>query len=293
MKNSAVLSVICAGILWGLIGLFVNLLSGKGFEPLQIVTLRVTAALFLSALITWRTDVRQLSIAARDGWLFFGNGVLGLVFFNWCYFNAIAGGSLAVAALLLYTAPAFVVVMSAVFFHEKLTKEKLFALIITFIGCGCITGAFSGSLSVSRKTLLYGLGSGFGYALYSIFGKPATQKYSPLTVSLWCFVFATAFTLPVSGLGTKMSLFGDWQVWGGILGIGFISCVLPNILYMRGLQNLEASHAAILATIEPVVASFVSFLFLGETFTLQKVLGIVLILAAVPILNQSAKQTKE
>ncbi len=283
MKNSAALSVIGAGILWGLIGLFVNLLSGKGFEPLQIVTLRVTAALFLSALITWRTDARQLSIAARDGWLFFGNGVLG----------AIAGGSLAIAALLLYTAPAFVVVMSAIFFHEKLTKEKLFALIITFIGCGCITGAFSGSLSVSRKTLLYGLGSGFGYALYSIFGKPATQKYSPLTVSLWCFVFATAFTLPVSGLGTKLSLFGDWQVWGGILGIGFISCVLPNIFYMRGLQNLEAGHAAILATIEPVVASVVSFLFLGETFTLQKVLGIVLILAAVPILNRSAKQTKE
>ena len=140
---------------------------------------------------------------------------------------------------------------------------------------------------------MYGLGSGFGYALYSIFGKPATQKYSPLTVSLWCFVFATAFTLPVSGLGTKLSLFGDWQVWGGILGIGFISCVLPNIFYMRGLQNLEAGHAAILATIEPVVASVVSFLFLGETFTLQKVLGIVSILAAVPILNRSAKQTKE
>ena len=151
MKNSAALSVIGAGILWGLIGLFVNLLSGKGFEPLQIVTLRVTAALFLSALITRRTDARQLSIAARDGWLFFGNGVLGLVFFNWCYFNAIAGGSLAIAALLLYTAPAFVVVMSAIFFHEKLTKEKLFALIITFIGCGCITGAFPAAfLSAAR-----------------------------------------------------------------------------------------------------------------------------------------------
>ena len=288
MKNTAVLSVIGAGILWGLIGLFVNILSGKGFAPLQIVTLRVTAALFLSALIAWRTDVRQFAIAPKDGWLFFGNGVIGLVFFNWCYFNAIAGGSLAIAALLLYTAPAFVMLMSVILFRERLTKEKLFALIITFIGCGCITGAFSGNLSVSRQTLLYGLGSGFGYALYSIFGKPATQKYSPLTVSLWCFVFASAFTLPFSGLGAKLSLFGDWQVWGGVLGIGFISCVLPNILYMRGLQNLEAGHAAILATIEPVVAATVSFLFLGEAFTLQKVLGIVLILAAVPILNRSA-----
>ena len=291
MKNSAVLSVLGAGTLWGLIGLFVNILASKGFEPLQITTLRVTTALLVTALIIWRTDLHQFFIQPKDWWMFFGNGVIGLVFFNWCYFNAIAGGSLAIAALLLYTAPVFVMLMSVVLFREKLTKEKIIALIITFIGCGCITGAFAGSLVISRQTLLYGLGSGFGYALYSIFGKPATRKYSPLTVSFWCFIFASAFTLPLSGLSGKAALFSDMTVWGGILGIGLISCVLPNVLYMRGLQQLEAGHAAILATIEPVVAAIVSFLFLGETFTWQKLLGIILILSAVPILNRKAKQT--
>ena len=291
MKNSAVLSVLGAGTLWGLIGLFVNILASKGFEPLQITTLRVTTALLVTALIIWRTDLHQFFIQPKDWWMFFGNGVIGLVFFNWCYFNAIAGGSLAIAALLLYTAPAFVMLMSVVLFREKLTTEKIIALIITFIGCGCITGAFAGSLVISRQTLLYGLGSGFGYALYSIFGKPATRKYSPLTVSLWCFIFASAFTLPLSGLSGKAALFSNMTVWAGILGIGLISCVLPNVLYMRGLQQLEAGHAAILATIEPVVAAIVSFLFLGETFTWQKLLGIVLILSAVPILNRKTKQT--
>ena len=192
MKNSAVLSVLGAGTLWGLIGLFVNILASKGFEPLQITTLRVTTALLVTALIIWRTDLHQFFIQPKDWWMFFGNGVIGLVFFNWCYFNAIAGGSLAIAALLLYTAPAFVMLMSVVLFREKLTTEKIIALIITFIGCGCITGAFAGNLVISRQTLLYGLGSGFGYALYSIFGKPATRKYSPLTVSLWCFIFASS-----------------------------------------------------------------------------------------------------
>ena len=288
MKNSAALSIAGAGTLWGLIGLFVNLLATKGFAPLQITTLRVTTALLLTALIIWRTDIRQFFIRPKDWWMFFGNGVIGLVFFNWCYFNAIAGGSLAIAALLLYTAPVFVMLMSVILFHEKLTKEKIVALILTFVGCGCITGAFAGNLSVSRETFLYGLASGFGYALYSIFGKPATRKYSALTVSLWCFLFASAFTLPLSGLAAKAALFSDGMVWGGILGIGLISCVFPNILYMRGLQQLEAGHAAILATIEPVVAAIVSYLFLGEAFTWQKVLGIVLILSAVPILNRNA-----
>jgi len=289
MKNTAALSVLGAGTLWGLIGLFVHILAGKGFAPLQIVTLRVTAALILTTLIIWCKDRSLLQVRPKDWWMFFGNGVLGLVFFNWCYFNAIAGGSLAVAALLLYTAPVFVMLMSTALFHEKLTREKIFALLITFIGCGCITGAFSGALNISRQTFLYGLASGFGYALYSIFGKPATQKYSPLTVSLWCFIFAAGFTLPFSGLTASTGLFRDTAVWGGILGIGLISCVLPNVLYMCGLQKLEAGHAAILATIEPVVAAIVSFLFLGETFTLQKLLGIVLILSAVPVLNHNKK----
>lgn len=292
MKNSAVFSILCAGTLWGLIGLFVNILAGKGFDPLQITTLRVTAAMLLTALIACRTGFRQFSVRPKDLWMFFGNGVIGLVFFNYCYFNAIAGGSLAIAALLLYTAPVFVMLMSVVLFHEKLTKEKIVALVITFIGCGCITGAFSGSLSVSRQTLLFGLASGFGYALYSIFGKPATQKYSSLTVSLWCFIFASGFTLPFSKLADKAELFSDPVVWGGIFGIGLISCVFPNVLYMRGLQQLEAGHAAILATIEPVVAAIVSFLFLGEAFTWQKLLGIVLTLAAVPILNRKSEKQK-
>ena len=286
MKNYAALSVIGAGTLWGLIGVFVNILAAKGFTPLQITTLRVTTAMLVTALIILYMDTRLFYIRPKDWWMFFGNGVAGLVFFSWCYFNAIAGGSLAVAALMLYTDPAFVMLMSVVLFHEKLTKEKIIALVVTFIGCGCITGAFAGNLVVSRQTMIYGLASGFGYALYSIFGKPATKKYSPLTVSLWCFIFASAFTLPLSGLSGKASLFSGTTVWIGILGIGMISCVFPHILYMRGLQTLDAGHAAILATIEPVVASVVSFLFLGETFTWQKLLGIVLILSAVPILNR-------
>jgi len=80
MKNSAALSIAGAGTLWGLIGLFVNILAAKGFAPLQIATLRVTTALLLTALIIWRTDIRQFFIRPKDWWMFFGNGVIGLVF---------------------------------------------------------------------------------------------------------------------------------------------------------------------------------------------------------------------
>ena len=85
MKNSAALSVIGAGTLWGLIGIFVNILAAKGFAPLQITTLRVTIAMLVTALIILYKDTRLFYIRSKDWWMFFGNGVVGLVFFSWCY----------------------------------------------------------------------------------------------------------------------------------------------------------------------------------------------------------------
>ena len=114
----------------------------------------------------------------------------------------------------------------------------------------------------------------------NLFKEPLINSSARLSVR-----FVNGF-VTVSG----RSLFADWQVWGGILGISLISCVLPNVLYMNGLQKLEAGHAVILATVEPVVAAIVSFLFLGEAFSLQKLLGIVLILAAVPVLSRTANK---
>ena len=111
----------------------------------------------------------------------------------------------------------------------------------------------------------------------NLFKEPLINSSARLSVR-----FVNGF-VTVSG----RSLFADWQVWGGILGISLISCVLPNVLYMNGLQKLDA---AILATVEPVVAAIVSFLFLGEAFSLQKLLGIVLILAAVPVLSRTANK---
>ena len=260
MKNSAVLSIAGAGTLWGLIGLFVNLLATKGFDPLQITTLRVTTALLLTALIIWRTDIRQFFICPKDWWMFFGNGVIGLVFFNWCYFNAIAGGSLAIAALLLYTA------------CRQSVRQP-------------------GNLSVrfGQRFRLCAV-QHFRQARHQAIFRPHGQ---PLVFSLCRRLYPSPFRPGrQSGFVQRQDGLGRYP-WhrADQLCISqhiMISCVFPNILYMRGLQQLEAGHAAILATIEPVVAAIVSYLFLGEAFTWQKVLGIVLILSAVPILNRNA-----
>ena len=171
MKTRAYLYIITAAVCWGLIGLFVRTLAAQGFSSMQIVALRSLAAAICVTLPLLRSGRAALRISLRDLWLFAGTGICSLVFFNYCYFNAMQQTSLAVAALLLYTAPVFVMLMSLVCFGEAFTRTKALALLLTFSGCACVTGVFGSSLTLTLSGLLYGLGSGFGYALYSIFGK--------------------------------------------------------------------------------------------------------------------------
>lgn len=163
MKTKAYLYIITAAICWGLIGLFVRTLAAQGFSSMQIVALRSLAAAICVTLPLLCSGRAALRIRLRDLWLFVGTGICSLVFFNYCYFNAMQQTSLAVAALLLYTAPVFVMLMSLVCFGEAFTRTKALALLLTFSGCACVTGVFGSSVTLTLSGLLYGLGSGFGY----------------------------------------------------------------------------------------------------------------------------------
>lgn len=284
--KKAYLQIIAAAVLWGCIGLFLRLLTAAGFTSMQGVALRSAAGCLCYGLFLFLTDRKALFIVPRDWYYFFGTGVCSLLFFNWCYFNAITLSSMSAAAVLLYTAPVFVTLMSALFFREKITSVKLAALAVTFAGCVLVTGLFPlGQETISLPVILFGLGSGFGYALYSIFGKFVLKKYSPATVTFYTILFCAIFSLPLSGLHASLSALGDWRAWAGTLGVGVLCCALPYHLYTTGLREAEPGRAAILATIEPFVAAGLGILLFHDPVTPYKLLGMAAILGAVALLN--------
>lgn len=288
MKFKAYLYIIAAASLWGLIGLFVKILSAQGFSSMQIVALRSLASAVCITVVLCKLGKEYFRVRWQDLWLFIGTGILSLTFFNYCYFNCINASSLAAAALLLYTAPIFVMLMSLVLFHERFTITKGIALLTTFIGCALITGILNTAADFSFTALLYGLGSGIGYALYSIFGKFAVRKYSSATISAYTFYFSTLSSLPLADFSAGN---GQWNITTlmAALGIGGLCAVIPYLLYNRGLQEVEATQASILATVEPLVAACVGILCFNEPVTWQKLTGIALILASVIILNLHSK----
>lgn len=287
MLGKAYAKIITAAALWGCIGVFLKLLTAAGFTSMEGVAIRALAACVIYGGFLALTNPEALKISPKDWYYFFGTGVCSLLFFNWCYFSAISRSSMSVAAVLLYTAPVFVTLMSALFFRETITPVKLLALAVTFAGCALVTGLFPlGQEAVSPSTILFGLGSGFGYALYSIFSKFALNKYSPSTISFYSFLFCAVFSLPLSGLQQDLAGFGCWQAWAGALGIGVLCCAVPYVLYTDGLRQAEPGRAAILATIEPFVAAALGILLYREEVTVYKLLGMAAILGSVLLIDR-------
>ncbi len=288
MKRWAYGLIAVAATLWGVVSLFVKGLTFYGFSALQIVAIRVTIGAFILTLYLACTDRKLLRIKLADSKYFVGTGIFSIVFFNWCYFTAIRDTSVAVAAILLYTAPAFVVVLSWFFFREELTRPKAAALGATFVGCVLVVGVLPGlKQTISLPGLLAGLGAGLGYALYSIFGKFALQRYPALTVTTFTFVFAAAVMLPVSGLWDARELFAHWQVIGYCAGFGLFSTVAAYLCYTVALIYIEPGRAAVAATLEPVVAALVGTAVFGEALSGWQLAGMALIIAGVAVVQKN------
>jgi drug/metabolite transporter (DMT)-like permease len=289
----AYIYVLLGAALWGIIGIFVDALSELGFTPLQIVTLRVVSAAVMLVIFLAFTNPKLLKIDLGDSLSFIGTGIFSIVFFNWCYFTAIEEVSLSVAVILLYTGPAFVTIISWLVYDEPLTRRKLGALILTLIGCALVIRLIP--LSDQRISLygfLVGLGSGFGYALYSIFGKHALKKYRSLTVITYTFVFASVVMFPLSGFTIDAAQLSDSFIWWQVLGLGFFPTALAYLLYTTGLSMVESSRASITATLEPVVATVLGVWVFDDMLTFYQFIGIIFVLVAV-VLVQLKKSSKD
>ncbi len=202
------------------------------------MTLRVVGASVMLVLFVAITNTELLKIDLRDSMSFIGTGIFSTVFFSWAYFTAIEEVSLSIAVILLYTGPAFVVILSRIFFGEPMTSRKIGALVLTLLGCVLVVKVFPVTADrISWYGIFVGLGSGFGYALYSIFGKHALKKYHPLTVIVYTFVFASVVMLPASGITISMTDLQSAHVWINILGLGFFADRFSVLSVYNGALN--------------------------------------------------------
>lgn len=293
MKKLYVLLVVVAGTLWGVIGYFVRSLQEQGLTSMQIVAIRMVLSAIMFSVFALIFDRKLFRIKLRDLWCFLGTGVVSVATFSFCYFKAIDYSSLSQASILLYTAPIFVMLFSCLLFKEKLTVIKIVSLILAFVGCLFVTGVFTQGLAINSVAVAFGLASGVCYALYSIFSRLALDRgYSPLTITLYTFIFAGVASLcvidvkPVIGVMTQSA-----KSFGFCVLFAVVSCVLPYLCYTLGLKRVRPSTASIVASIEPVVATLTGAVVFNEAVDFPYgYIGITLVILSIILINLTPKK---
>lgn len=290
MKKAAVIPIVVATIFWGFIGYFSTTLKNAGLSTPQTLSVRMTFAALALIIATLLINPKKgFKVSLKDLLMLFACGTITLTVNNMFYFTSIERSGMSVAAVLMYTAPIFVMIMSAIFYKEKITLIKVAALIVTFAGCTLVSLSSSNNVA-DPIGIGCGLVSGITYAMYSIFANSLLKRYTSLTVVMYTYFFAALSSYFVASPLETFPLMWNTQMTVYAILFGVFCSAAAHGLYSLGMKYTEPSVASILATLELVMASIVGYIAFGQSLAWYNYIGIILVMASVVMLNLKKKQ---
>ena len=282
-----VVMVVGATLCWGTMAVAAKLLfRDRGVDPLLLVVVRAylaTLTLFvvLGAIVPahLRVDARMLRAAAIVG-------VGGLLTNNLLYFEAIHLTSVATALLLQYQAPVLVALYVLLVQRQRLSRQLVLSLALTVAGCALVVRIYDpAAVRLNLLGVLAGLGTAFAFAFYILTSRAALGFMRPWTLVAYGYLAASLVWLPVIPPWRIAAEGFPLATWGGFLAIATFGTVVPFGLFISGLKYLPPAQASILAMLEPVVATAVAYLVLGETLLPLQIVGGGLVLAGVAMVE--------
>jgi len=291
-QTKGYLMVLAAGSLWGTIGFFATLLSNYGVEAAPVAFFRLLSASIMLALILlvkgkgfslFRVSKRGLISCMLVGFI-------SQALYNVCYMNTIEQGGMATAAVFLYTSPVYVAIISSLFFHEPLTKNKLIAIAINIAGCiFTVTGGDFSDMRISGFGIIMGILAGFTYALLPILSRTGADEEDPFTAAFYGQAFGALLLFflirPWNGVGTAFTL----PILLVFIGFGIVPSAMGYIVYYDGISRItETSRIPVLASVETVVAAIIGLVVFGQSLGIVKIAGIALVLVSIAIMNKKA-----
>lgn len=283
--------VLGAASCWGTIGtVYALILDGVAVSPVTVVFLRALSAFafLLAALALGRRDL--LRVRARDLPLLALVGIVCVGVFYPALIYAFALSGVAVATMLLYLAPAFVTVVSACAFGEPVGRRTALALGLCLVGAALVVEPWRGAvLRANAAGIALGLLSAVAYGSYSLLGKIALRRHGSPTLLLYMLGFGALALLPAQ-LVAGSAIPGGRALLLLCLVAGLIITLVPLGLYTTALRQLPGSTAAIIATVEPVVAIALAALVLRQFLRPAQLAGAALIVGGVIALASGARR---
>jgi len=278
----ALVSALCFSTL----GIFAISLFDRGYSVAQTLAWRfITAAVFLWIAIGVRRllgKTRGLGVRKSLPGLL----ILALIGFtpqSGLFFVTVKMLAPGITSLLLYLYPAFVLLLTALFWRKKPTKGQLAALGMSLLGC-LLTFYKPGAYPVLGLAL--GVLVALAYGVYLVVGEKMLAGIDPL--------FSTAVIMTVAGtcyLGLLAATGKPWKMPSSagdclyIAGLALFATVLPITALFSAMSRIGAAHTSRISTIEPVSTVLLSVFFLGEKLTPNRIWGGVFIVGGVVALR--------
>lgn len=288
------LYIAIGAIIWGTQGPFAKALMQAGASAIfvALVKLGIGAGIMFLVMAVFRP--RQLRID-KQGLIY--TGVIGLFCqagFNALYYQSVGLIGIANAAVILYTSPVFFLLLSIVFFKEKLTLIKGASAFLCMIGCGiAVTGGKMSLEGLSTLGIVMALLSSVSFATMGAISKKVLKCYEPMTVIAYSFLWGFLFLLPQAWISNGIMIDLNWHVILGALGIGTFPAVLAYLFYFKGVNcGVNLSQAGVISSLEMVSAVLIAWTIFAEPVSGIKILGIFLILISIILSEFKQKLVK-
>jgi drug/metabolite transporter, DME family len=267
------LLVLLAATTWSLIGVFATRARRLGIEPLEISFWRAAIG---GALFAAHAGVRREKRPARSELVgVVALGLIGVAAFYACFNQATITGGVSLAAVLLYSAPAFVTLLAWPMLGEAWTRSKLVVVGVVLLGVGLVAASGGTGLRVSATSVAWGLAAGLSYSSIYLLGKPLFARSSAVGVYALAMPLGALVLLPFVEFHHKSA-----AAWGWLVVLGALSTYGGHLAYGLGIARIEASRGVVVATLEPVLALVWGATFFGERFGVLGLIGSACIVGA-------------
>jgi len=288
-QKKGALLVMGAGCLWGTFGIITKTLYAlTPMGPVSLAFYRLVPAIPILALLT---VVRKYPVSIRDRKelaLFVGFGFCSLTLFEILYFSSLGFTTVQHAAALLYTAPAFVAVLSWFFLKEKMGGRKIVAVVLSIVGAFLILGVGRSETLFASRTQIgdwLAVASGLAYSSWYIFGKLLGRGREPTVTALLGLSFGAIQLLPLMIVFEGFVIPESLVAWELVLAVGLVPTALAYLLYLTGLRYIDATQASVYAIMEPLSSALLAFYFFGEVLAVDSLLGFVLIISSIVLIS--------
>ena len=292
--------VMTAATLWAVNGAVSKVILTSGLSSLRLAEVRSAGAFVLLALTLAVVRPRSLSLRRRELPLLMLFGAGGLALVQLFYFLAIHRLAIGIALLIEYLAPVLVALWARFVMHQPVRQRIWLALALAVAGLALVVEIWSG-LSLDAAGVAAALAGAATYAAYLLLAERGVAGRDPVSLVCFGFLFAALawsvvqpwWSFPNGIVGSDISLHGRlaaWHVpvWSLMAWMIVLGTIVPFGLLVGSLRHIPATRAAIVAMLEPVVATVVAYAWLEESLTTVQIAGAVVVLAAI-FLAQSAR----